>query len=48
MMKNALCFTLKALFVHEMFKCLSWLFVYIEKWLVKEAKVNYKIYDIKD
>ena len=34
-MKNAFYFTLKALFVHEIFKFLSWLFGSVEKtaWL---------------
>ena len=30
-MKNAFYFTLKALFVHEIFKFLSWFFGYVEK-----------------
>ena len=43
-MKNAFCFMLKAHFVIEIFKFLSWHFGYVEKWLDKKAK----IYDITD
>ena len=31
MMKNALYFILKALFALNLFECLSWLFVHVEK-----------------
>ena len=48
MMKNAFCFTLKALFVLEIFKFLSWLFGYVEKRLDKKAMVNSKVYDVTD
>ena len=46
MMTNALYFMLKALFVFEIFAFLSWSFGYVEKRLDKEAKVNFKIYDV--
>ena len=46
MMKNALYFMLKAFFVFEIFAFLSWRFGYVEKQLDKEAKVNFKIYDV--
>ena len=37
---------LKALFVLEIYKLLSWLFGYAEKRLDKKAKVNFKIYNV--
>ena len=36
MMKNVFCFTLKALFVFEIFKFLSRLFGYVEKHLIRK------------
>ena len=45
MMKNAFYFTLKALFVLEIF---ALTFLYVEKWLVKKAMVNFKICDVRD
>ena len=47
-MKNALYFMLKALFVLEIITFLSWIFDYVEKWLDKKANVNFKIYDVTD
>ena len=47
MMKNAF-FMLKALFVLEIFPILSRLFGYVEKWLDKKGKVNFKINDVTD
>ena len=44
MTKNAFYFTLKALFVFEIFTFLSSLFGYVEKRLDKKAKANFKIY----
>ena len=46
MTKNAFYFTLKALFVLEIF--LSRLFSHVEKRFDKKAKVNFKIYDVTD
>ena len=46
MMKNAFYFTLKALFVHKIFKCLSRLFGYVEKRLDWKHQVNFKIYNV--
>ena len=43
MMKNAFYFTLKALFVLEIFKFLFWLSSFVRKLL---EKVNLKIYDV--
>ena len=43
-MKNAFYFTLKALF--EVFQFLFWIFGYVEKWLDKKAKINFKIYNV--
>ena len=37
---------LKALFVFEIFRFVSWLFGYVEKWLDKKAKVNFNIYEL--
>ena len=45
-MKNNLYAILKAYFVLEIFKVLSWHFGYVEKWLDKNGKVNSKIYDV--
>ena len=39
---------LKTSFVYEIFKFLSLVFGYVEKWLDKKAKVNFKIYHITD
>ena len=47
-LKNAFYFMLKALFILEIFKFLSWLFGYVEKRLDKKVKVNFKIYDVTD
>ena len=41
-------FMLKAIFVLKIFTILSWLSSYVEKWFRKKAKVNFKIYDIKE
>ena len=46
MMKNAFCFTEKALFVLKVFKFLSWLFGHVKKRLDKKDKVNFKFYDV--
>ena len=45
MMKNAVYFMLKALLVYEIFTFLCWLFGYLEKWLDKEAMVDFENYD---
>ena len=45
MMKHAFYFTLKAIFVLEIF---ALTFLYAEKWLVKKAMVNFKFYDVTD
>ena len=47
-MKNAFYFMLKALFVLEIFKFLSWVFGYVEKQLDKKVKAYSKIYDVTD
>ena len=47
MMRIVIYFTLKALFVLEILKFLPCLFGYVEKWLDKKVKVNFKIYDVK-
>ena len=47
-MKNAFYFTLKALFVYEIFTFLTWLFGYVEKRLDKKAMLNFKISDVTD
>ena len=44
MMKNTFYFTLKALFVLEIFKFLFLLVVHVGNLLDKKAKVNFKIY----
>ena len=46
MMKNAFCFTSKALFVLKVFKFLSWLFGHAAEQLDKKGKVNFKSYDV--
>ena len=46
-MKNAFCFTLKALFAIKIFKFLSSLFDQEEKQLVLKDKVFFKVYDVK-
>ena len=48
MVKNAFYFTLKALFVLEIFTFLSRLFGYVRKDLDKKDEVNFKIYDVTD
>ena len=48
MMKNALYFMLKAIFLLEISTFLSWLFGYVEKRLDKKTNVNFRIYDITD
>ena len=45
-MKNAFHFTLKALFVLEMFNFLSWLFGLDEIQLDYKDNINFKIYDV--
>ena len=45
-MKNGFYSMLKALFIREIFRFLSWHFRYIGKRLDKKAKVNKKIYDV--
>ena len=47
-MKNAFYFTLKALFVYEIFTFLTWLFGYVEKRLDKKVMLNFKISDATD
>ena len=46
-MKDPFYFMLKALSVLEIFKFLSWLFNYLEKWLVKKAEVNFTTHDVR-
>ena len=46
MMKKTLYFTLKALFVFEIFKFLSDFVGHVGKRLDKKAKVSFKIYDV--
>ena len=46
MIKNAFCFTSKALFVLKIFKFLSWLFGQVAKRLDKKDKANFKFYDV--
>ena len=41
-------FKLKDHFVLEILTFLSWLFGYVEKWLVKNIKGKFKIYDFRD
>ena len=43
-MKNAIQFTLKALFFLEIFIFLSWLFGHVENDLIR--KIKFKIYDV--
>ena len=45
-MKNAFYFILKALFVLEIFKFLSWRFGHVRKQLDQKAQVNLKIHDV--
>ena len=47
MMKNAIYFTSKALFVLEIFKFLSCLFGHVAKRLDKKGKVNFNLGDVK-
>ena len=42
-MKNAFYFMLKALFVLDIFKFLSWVFYYVEKWLYRKAPANIRL-----
>ena len=42
LMKNALYFTSRYLFVVKIFKFMSWLFGHLEKWL----KIHFKFYDV--
>ena len=44
-MKNVFYFMLKALFVLEMFKFLSWLYGFVKR-LHRKAKINFEIHDI--
>ena len=46
MMKNAVCFTSKALFVLTIFKFFSRLFGHVAERLDKKDKVIFKFYDI--
>ena len=46
MIKIAFYFILNALFVLKIFKFLSRLFAYLEKWLGEKDKVNFKIHDL--
>ena len=48
MMKNASYFMLKALFVLEIFTFCQDFFGHVKKWFPEKAKVNFKIYDIRD
>ena len=48
MMKNAFYFMLKAFLVLEIFTFFFGLFVYVQKWLDKKAKVNFKMYGVTD
>ena len=45
-MKNVFYFTLKALFVLEIFQFSFWIFGHVEKRRNKKAKVNFEIYDV--
>ena len=45
-MRNTFYFTLKTLFVFDVFKFLFWFLGHVDKRLVKKAKVDFKIYDI--
>ena len=44
--KNAFYFTLKALFVHKIFRFKSWLLGHVAKRFDKKDKVTFKFYDI--
>ena len=46
MIKNAIYFISKALFVLKVFKFLSWLFGHVLKRLDSKDKVNFKFYDV--
>ena len=46
MIKNAFYFTLKAVLVLKIFKCISCIFSHIEKRLNYKDKVNFKIYGV--
>ena len=46
MMKNTFYFTLKALFVPQIFKFLSCIFGHVAKRLDKNDQVNFKFYDV--
>ena len=46
MMKNAFYLTSKTLFIHKIFKFLSWHFGHVAKWLEKKNRVNFKIYGV--
>ena len=46
--KKTFYFVLEALFVPNIFKCLSWLFGHAGKPLDNKAKVNFKYYDATD
>ena len=48
MMKNVSYFTLKALFVLEIFKFASWLFGYVEKQLDVKDEVYFEIHDVTE
>ena len=48
MMKNAFYFILKALFVLKIFKFCPNFFCHVGKWLDKQAKVNLKVYHVKN
>ena len=39
-------FMIKVLLVLEIYTFLNWLFVYVEKYLVKKAMINFKTYDV--
>ena len=46
MIKNAFYFTLRVLFVLQIFKFLPWLFGHVEKTARLEDKVIFKIHDV--
>ena len=48
MMKNVFCLMLKAFFDLEILTFLSWLFDHVGKRLDYNAKVYFKIYDVRD
>ena len=45
LIKNDFYFVLKTLFVLKIFTFLSWLFGHVGKRLIKEAKINFRMYD---